>query len=155
MAALTGHPAHPAFVAVPLGAWVASLAFDVASRVVAEPEFLVQGSRWLIAIGVLGALVAAVPGFVDLLGIPVGSPALRTALVHMSLNLTATAGYAVGFVLRGDEPTGAGGSVGTVPLILSIGCLLVVSAGGYLGGELVFKYGVRVRSTPTPPQSKE
>jgi uncharacterized membrane protein len=107
----------------------------------------------LIAIGVLGALAAAVPGFVDLLGIPEGSPALRTALVHMSLNLTATVGYAVGFFLRGDA--GTGGPVDTLPLVLSVISLLLVSAGGYLGGELVFRFGVRVRSTPTPPQSKE
>lgn len=151
---LAGHPAHPALVAVPIGAWIASLTFDVASRVVAEPEFLVEGSRWLIAIGVLGALAAAVPGFIDLLGIPGGSPALRTAVIHMALNLTATAGYTVGFFLRGspEDPTGP---VGIVPLVISIASLLVVGAGGFLGGELVFRHGVRVRSTPTSPHSKE
>jgi uncharacterized membrane protein len=160
---LADHPAHPALVVVPIGAWIASLAFDVASRVVAEPAFLTEGSRWLIAIGVLGALAAAVPGFFDLLGIPQGSPALRTAILHMSLNLTATAGYAVGFFLRGDNTGATAGPVQTLPLLLSVASLLVVSAGGYLGGELVFRFGVRVRDvrdgrvtgTPTPPHSKE
>ena len=58
-----GHPLHPAMVAVPIGAWIASLVFDVGSRVAGDGEFLARGSRWLIALGVLGALAAAVFGF--------------------------------------------------------------------------------------------
>ena len=54
-----GHPFHPMLVTVPIGAWVASLVFDIGSRVVSKPGFLGQGSEWLIAIGVLGALAAA------------------------------------------------------------------------------------------------
>ena len=54
-----GHPWHPILVTVPIGAWVASLVFDVASRVVADPGFLARGSEWLIGIGVIGAVLAA------------------------------------------------------------------------------------------------
>lgn len=53
-----GHPWHPILVTVPIGAWVASLVFDIGSRLVSAGAFLVQGSLWLIAIGVLGALAA-------------------------------------------------------------------------------------------------
>ena len=34
-----GHPLHPILVTVPIGAWVASLVFDVASHLVADPGF--------------------------------------------------------------------------------------------------------------------
>src|SRR2546421_12202451 len=68
-----GHPLHPALVAVPIGAWIASLVFDVASRLVGDPGFLVQGSRWLIGLGVLGAVAAALVGFLDLFAIPTGT----------------------------------------------------------------------------------
>ena len=51
-----GHPLHPLLVTVPIGAWVASLVFDIGSRLVSQPGFLNQGSEWLIAIGLLGAL---------------------------------------------------------------------------------------------------
>ena len=40
---------------VPTGAWTASLVFDIASHFVKSPGFLVQGSLWLLAVGVLGA----------------------------------------------------------------------------------------------------
>src|SRR3954469_1024088 len=79
-----GHPFHPILVTVPIGAWVCSLVFDIASKIVDRPGFLTHGSAWLIAIGVLGALAAASVGFLDLFAIPTGTPAFRTALVHMA-----------------------------------------------------------------------
>src|ERR671927_776910 len=86
-----GHPFHPILVTVPIGAWVSGLVFDVGAQIVDDPAFLARGSVWLIAIGVLGALAAALVGFLDLLAIPSGTTAFRTGLVHMALNLTVTA----------------------------------------------------------------
>jgi len=66
-----GHPLHPIFVTVPIGAWIASLVFDIATKTQsAGYPSLVTASEWLIAIGVVGALLAAVLGFLDLLAIP-------------------------------------------------------------------------------------
>ena len=95
-----GHPLHPLLVTVPIGAWLTSLVFDVASRFAAHPGFLTQGAEWLIGIGVLGALAAATVGFLDLLAIAPGTPAFRTAIWHMSLNLVITGTYAANFAWR-------------------------------------------------------
>src|SRR3954470_11022880 len=86
-----GHPFHPILVTVPIGAWVCGLVFDIASHIVDNPDFLAKGSRWLIAIGVLGALAAASVGLLDFLGIPSGTRAFRVGLLHMTLNLLVTA----------------------------------------------------------------
>jgi uncharacterized membrane protein len=136
-----GHPLHPALVPVPIGAWIASFVFDVASHFVDEPAFLVEGSRWLIGIGVLGAVAAALVGFLDLLAVPSRTRAFRTAIGHMSVNLVVTAAYAVGFAIRGGESTGP---VGAGPLALSAVALVALGGAGFLGGELAFRYGVRV-----------
>ena len=48
-----GHPFHPLLVTVPIGAWTASLVFDIASHVATGPGFLAQGSLWLIVVGVI------------------------------------------------------------------------------------------------------
>src|SRR5205809_272554 len=103
-----GHPIHPILVTVPIGAWTASLIFDIASRIVSNPGFLTQASEWLIGIGVPGALAAAVFGFLDLLAIPPGTRAFRTGLVHMSLNLSVTVAYAVNFLWRQGSYTHLG-----------------------------------------------
>jgi uncharacterized membrane protein len=138
-----GHPFHPILVTVPIGAWVSGLVFDVASRVVDTPGFLAQGSVWLIAIGVIGAVLAAMIGFLDLMAIPTGTPAFRTGLVHMSLNLAVTGAYVGNFFWR-QSTYGEPEPVGVGPLVLSVVALGALAVSGYLGGKLAYRYGVRV-----------
>ncbi|MEU9393009.1 DUF2231 domain-containing protein [Streptomyces sp. NPDC048324] len=143
-----GHPFHPILVTVPIGAWVASLAFDIASHVVGDPGFLTQGSEWLIAVGVIGALLAATVGLLDLFAIPTGTRAFGTGLVHMTLNLLVTVAYVVNFAWRHGTYTD-GGSVGTGPLTLSAVSLAALAVSGFLGGKLAYHYGVRVADEAT------
>jgi uncharacterized membrane protein len=143
-----GHPVHPLLASLPIGAWVTSLVFDIASHIVHQPGFLAQGSQWLIAIGMIGAVVAACAGFLDLLTLTAETRAFRTAVLHMSLMLTATIGYATSFAWRLGSyhhlaPVPAG------PLAVSVLSLVVLSAGGYLGGRLAYRYGVRVADEDT------
>jgi uncharacterized membrane protein len=138
-----GHPFHPILVTVPIGAWVASLVFDIASRFNSNPGFLVEGSRWLIAIGVIGGLVAAVFGTLDLLAIPKHTKAFLTARIHAGLNVAITAAFAVNFFWRGS-PSSSGQEVAGGPLALSVVSLLLLGVSGYLGGKLAYHYGVRV-----------
>jgi uncharacterized membrane protein len=143
-----GHPFHPILVTVPIGAWVASFVFDVGSYLIAEPGFLAEGSVWLIALGVIGAVAAAMVGFLDLLAIPTGTRAFRTGLVHMGLNLAVTLAYVGNFLWRRaaeNQP----GAVAAGPLVLSAVSLLALAAAGYLGGMLAFRYGVRVADEAT------
>jgi uncharacterized membrane protein len=143
-----GHPFHPILVTVPIGAWVTSLVFDIASQVVSRPGFLTQGSEWLVAVGVIGALLAAMVGFLDLFAIPTRTPAFRTALVHMTLNLLVTAAYAVNFMWR-HSTYADGGSVGAGMLVLSAVSLALLGVSGFLGGKLAYRYGVRVADENT------
>lgn len=143
-----GHPFHPILITIPIGSWVASLVFDVASRLVSDPGFMARGSTWLIGLGVLGAVAAALVGTLDLLAIPTRTPAFRLGLVHMALNLGVTAAYAANFVWRqaGADPTAP---VGGGPIALSAVSLAVLTVSGYLGGKLAYRYGVRVADEVT------
>lgn len=142
-----GHPVHPALVAVPVGAWVTSLVFDIASHVVGDPAFLVRGAVWLVAIGIIGALAAASVGFLDLFAIPPGTPAFRLGLVHMSLNLTVVVAYAIDLWWRVSVTTTGGVPLG--PLVLGAAALAVLTVSAYLGGKLAYRYGVRVADETT------
>jgi uncharacterized membrane protein len=143
-----GHPFHPILVTVPIGAWVASLVFDVASRASDDPEAFTRGSYWLIGIGVLGALAAAVFGFLDLAAIPRDTPAFRTGVTHMALNLAVVAAFVVSFVLRSDT-IDDGEQVGMGLIALSVVALAALGASGWLGGKLTYRYGVRVADEQT------
>lgn len=138
-----GHPFHPILVTVPIGAWIASLVFDVVSRFADDAEVFAKGAYWLIAIGIIGALAAAVFGFLDLLTIPKGTVAFRTALTHMALNLSVTAAFVVSFLLRmGRVEEGNAVDVGLI--VLSAVALAVLGVSGWLGGKMTYRYGIRV-----------
>jgi uncharacterized membrane protein len=143
-----GHPFHPILVTVPIGAWVSGLVFDIASRFVATPGFLAQGSVWLIAVGVVGAVLAASVGMLDLLAIPPGTRAFRTGLIHLTLNLVVTGAYVGNFLWR-QADYGRPEPVAVGPLVLSAASLVVLAVSGYLGGKLAYRYGVRVAAETT------
>lgn len=145
-----GHPFHPLLVVVPIGAWVASVVFDLASYWAGEPEVFVKGAFWLIGVGIVGALVAALFGLLDLVAIPRGTKAFTTGLIHMGLNLTVVALFAVGFALRRGELEQA--PVAAAPLVISIVALALLSVSGWLGGKLTYTYGVRVVDEETQAQ---
>ena len=143
-----GHPVHPILVTVPIGAWVASFVFDLISRGDVEHQVFAKGAFWLILVGIVGAVLAALFGLMDLLTIPRGSPAFKTALTHMALNSAVLVLYVVNFVLRRDELTRA---VGTPKryIVLSAVLLAILGVSGYLGGKLSYRYGIRVADEST------
>ena len=142
-----GHPLHPALVTVPIGAWVASLVFDLVSRFSDEPDVFTEGSAWLIAVGLAGALLAACFGLLDLLAVPQGTPAFRTGLLHMALNLTAVALYGASLAVRVGSVDD--GDVTVPGFLLAVVGLALVGASGWLGGRLAYSYGVRVADEVT------
>jgi uncharacterized membrane protein len=139
-----GHPFHPILVTIPIGAWVASLIFDIATRVnTSGSKPLTDASYWLIGIGVLGALLAALFGLMDLVRIPRGTRAFRYGLTHMGLNLAIVGIFIGDFFWRHDSYYESA-RVSSGQLVLSavgIGLLLV---SGWIGGMLAYRFGVRV-----------
>lgn len=138
-----GHPFHPILVTVPIGAWVASFVFDLISHTADESAVFSKGAYWLIGLGILGAVAAAVFGLLDLLTIPRGTTAFKTGLTHLALNSLTLALFAVNFVMRRDD-LDAGDPVRTSLIVLSAVALALLAASGWLGGKLTYKYGVRV-----------
>ena len=142
-----GHPFHPVLVTVPIGAWVASVVFDIVALAAAdEEEIFAEGAYWLIGIGIVGALLAALFGLMDLLAIPRGTPAFRTGLTHMALNLTVVVLFVVNFAVR----AGSGYEEANVTgFVLSLIAIALLGVSGWLGGKLAYRYGVRVADEQT------
>jgi uncharacterized membrane protein len=142
-----GHPFHPVLVTIPIGAWVASAVFDIiALASSAKEEVFAEGAYWLIGMGIVGAVLAAVFGLMDLLAIPRGTKAFRTGLTHMVLNLTVVVLFVIDFAVRagqGHEQASVAG------FILSLIALALLSISGSLGGKLAYHYGVRVATEQT------
>ena len=141
-----GHPFHGILVTIPIGSWVASLIFDIAALATGDDDYS-SGARLLVAIGILGALLAGVVGLIDLSQLEKGTRVRKIGLIHMSLNLVAIALFSTSFALRsGVEDTSIPG------MVVGIAGLTVLAASGFLGGELAYRYGVRVADEETQKQ---
>jgi uncharacterized membrane protein/nitrite reductase/ring-hydroxylating ferredoxin subunit len=145
------HPLHPLLVHFPVGLFTLTLVLDLLSHAFAG-EGLVRAAFYALAAGLIGALLAAVPGFVDFGGIRDDHPAKRIGTIHMMLNLVMVGVYAASLGLRWrhlDVP-----STPTLPLLVSVGGFVILSISGYLGGRLVYEDGIAVgrhrRQTPAP-----
>lgn len=135
-----GHPLHAVLSDVPVGLLGTSLVWDLVGIWRGETVWWAI-SFWVIALGLGAAGAAATAGFVDYTAIAQDDPAQATATRHMLFILGALAPYAISLVLRGGSAPPSGGATSGVLLLEALG-LLLLSAGGWYGGHLVFHHGV-------------
>ena len=132
-ASIAGHPIHPMLVPLPIGMWVLSLACDIIAAFAADPTSWKTVALYAMVGGIIGALLAAIFGLVDLLSLP---PAIRrTALAHMGINLTVVVLFIIDAWLRLS---------GSDPVWLSVVAILLLLVSGWLGGKMVYRLGVAV-----------
>ncbi|HEY2962733.1 MAG TPA: DUF2231 domain-containing protein [Pyrinomonadaceae bacterium] len=149
-ATIAGHPIHPMLISFPIALWTTSFAADVAFYFVRHPTLLVI-SKFLIAAGCLGALAAAIPGIIDWLAIPSGE-VKRVANWHARLNITALIVFVISFLLRIGSYSHLVGHRLTIPFLLSVVGVILVTISGWLGGELTFRHGVGQTRDAKEPQ---
>lgn len=141
-ASVARHPIHPMLVPIPIGLWVFSLICDLIYRFGSGDTVWFTVATYDMIAGIIGALAAAVFGFVDLLSLPAGPK--RTALVHMSINLLIVVLYVVNAWLRITP-----GEYTDTPVILSIIAISLLLVSGWLGGHLVYVHKVAVNTDET------
>ena len=96
----------------------------------------------MIAAGIIGVLLAAVPGLVDWRAIPSGTRAKSIGLWHGGGNVVVVLLFIVSWFLRRPTPDNPGGAAFAFGFI-GVALALVT---GWLGGELVDRLGVGVDS---------
>lgn len=132
------HPIHPMLIPYPFAFLSSAIAFDLAG-LAKDDERLGQTANVLTKAGIVSALAAAVPGFIDYVQrVPDGEPR-KTATLHMVSNLSALACFGAAAYVRGDRarPSNA------VLALEAIGTG-VLSLGGWLGGSLAYHHQIGV-----------
>jgi nitrite reductase/ring-hydroxylating ferredoxin subunit/uncharacterized membrane protein len=125
-----GHPLHPVFTDLPIGAWTTALALDAASN--GDPGMR-RAATFAMGVGLTGALGAAVTGLTD--WSETDGESRRAGLVHGLLNVTATTLFATAFTLRRKDSHAGGMTCAWLGYAIALGA-------AYLGGDLV--YGQRI-----------
>jgi uncharacterized membrane protein len=146
-ASIAKHPIHPMLVTLPIGLWIFSLVSDVIYVMRWGGTVWNDVAYYTMAGGIAGALLAAVPGFVDLLSMKSGK--VKTiGIWHMSINLLVVTLFAVNLWLRYQAAPGTAS-----PIWLSVIGVVLLGVSGWLGGEMVYVHSVAVepqRNTAAP-----
>jgi uncharacterized membrane protein len=147
-ASVAKHPIHPMLVVFPIGLWVFSLVADVIHAFGGAPVWR-DVAFYTMAGGIVGALLAAIPGFVDYLALR-DPRARRLAQIHMVMNLAIVALFVVDLWLRTWM-----GPESRIPLALSVIGVVLLGISGWLGGEMVYVLGVGVDAERPPARGKD
>lgn len=139
---LPGHPLHPPLTDATIGMFVLATGLAIVGKAGAIPDAAGKGC-WLALIGGLAVAVpTAATGFADWVRLQWGSPAWRTATLHLTAMVSAVVLFALAAWLQYDGYRDGG--VTTAGLILSLAGFGALTAGGWLGGTIVFVHGIRV-----------
>ncbi|CAM3169337.1 DUF2231 domain-containing protein [Deinococcus saxicola] len=136
-----GHPIHPILVHLPLGGWMIAGMLDFYPG--RKSEATERAADLALTLGTVGAVATIATGWTDWTG--ARGEARRTGLIHGLLNETAFFLNVGSIVARRKNRRGLG-------KLLSGTALGLALAGGFLGGELVYRHGLGVGRTLDHPQ---
>jgi uncharacterized membrane protein len=137
-AKLLGHPIHQMLIPFPLGLLGGAVIFDIIH--------MIRGGNWslaawyMIGIGIITGLLAAVFGLVDWTAIPSGTRAKAIGLWHAIGNVIVLLLFAASWRIRRDDPA----NPESFAYVLSFAAFAVSGITAWLGGELVDRLGVGV-----------
>ena len=144
-ASIYRHPIHPMLVVFPIGLWIFSFVCDVVALYRPENRvFWNDMAFYTMAGGILGAVIAAVPGFIDYLGLQ--DPRVkRIATTHLVLNLVVVILYVFNLGFRLNQSVETGNSA----VLISAIAIVLLAISGWLGGSMVYVHGVAVERGST------
>jgi uncharacterized membrane protein len=122
----------------PVVFWSCAIAADVVGQFayVSVAADLATGT---LALGCASGLLALIAGVIDFLDVPKESPARDTAVSHLMAMCSAWLIFLVALALHGYPPKTP---VPIAALIASAAGFLVMAYGAWLGGKLVYEFGI-------------
>lgn len=138
-AQIARHPIHPMLVPFPIACFVGALLTDIAYWFTAEVMWA-NFSAWLVTVGVIMGVLAAIAGLIDFIGDPL-IRAQAPAWPHVIGNVIALALAILNMLVHSRD-----GWTSIVPtgLILSALVVLILLFTGWMGGALVYRHRVGV-----------
>src|SRR5215475_9737186 len=134
-----GHPIHPMLIPFPLALWTFSFVADLIYYFGSHDYVWVNVAFYTLLGGIVGAVLAAVPGIIDYLALR-DRKVSSIAAWHARFNITALLVFGASFYLRTTNGSQVVQGSLTIPVLLSFLGVLLIGVSGWLGGELVFKH---------------
>jgi len=139
---LKSHPLHPILVSFPIAFFIGTFIFDGLGLMTNSSSLTLMG-RYLNIAGVIGALIAAIPGVIDyFFTVPPESSARKRATKHGLINVLVLLLFT--FVLFSRQ---AAAQIPIFSFAVEIIGIILLSIAGWLGGTLVHRnqIGIDIR----------
>lgn len=137
-----GHPSHPPLTDVSIGAYTVGTLMLVLGALGVEEEQMAHGGLLAISGGLIVAVPTAITGLLDWLDLEKGTPARTMGTLHLFTMVASTVVFAIAWLVQ--RPGYEHGAVKPGAWIAAVAAELLLAAGGYMGGTLVFVYSHRV-----------
>lgn len=137
--AIQGHPLHPVMIHFPVAALIGLLAADLAYWYTGD-FFWARASLWLAGVGAAGGWLSGIVGLIDLTTV-MRIRRLVTGWCHAMLAVMLLSLASLNWLLRIGDP-----EINILPWGLYVSGIsgVLIAATGFLGGQLVYEYGVGV-----------
>jgi uncharacterized membrane protein len=135
-----GHPVHPMLIVFPAGLFTSTVLMDILYLIFRNPVFATV-AFYMMVIGILGGLLAAIFGFIDWSALPANSRAKSIGLWHGLGNFVIVVLFAASWFLRRGSPNFVPSGFA---MILSFAGIVLALMTLWIGGELVYRLGVAV-----------
>lgn len=142
-ASIGGHPIHPMLISFPIALWVFSLVADLIFLWRGNPVWKDYIAFYALLAGIIGAVAAALFGLIDWLSLT-EKTVVKIANWHARLNVIALVIFIISLYLRTARGAKWVSGSDTIPVLLSVLGVVLISISGWLGGEMVFRHGVAV-----------
>jgi uncharacterized membrane protein len=131
-----GHPIHPILVMFPLGLFATAVVFD-AGNVLGGPALLGEVAYWTIGAAIVGGLLVALAGVVEVMFVRSDITAKRAGVMQGLANFGVLLMFTVILLVRiGSTDRTAGGGL----LVVELLALVAAVIGAWYGGELVNRF---------------
>ena len=147
-----GHPLHPPLTDATIGIYTFATVAAFADVVSLSDHAATHGWWLALLVGLVTTAATAVTGFVDWLTITWGTPLFRTATSHMVAMLSATVFFLIALLVGKDDFDA--GDITTGPFVLTLIGFGLLTLGGWLGGTIVYVYGMRVLNLVDEPAAR-
>ena len=141
-----GKPSHPPLTDASIGAYTVGVAMLVAGKLGLEEHQMAHGALLAISGGLALAAPTAITGLLDWLQLEKGTTRKTVATIHLLTMVSATLVFAGTWLAQ--RPGYNHSRIETLGLVLGLAAEALLAIGGYIGGTLVFAYGVRVVGRP-------
>jgi uncharacterized membrane protein len=146
---LPGHPLHPPLTDATIGTYTFATICAFLDVLGISDETAAHAWALALVVGLVVSAPTALTGLAEWLQIERGTPLRRTATTHLFAMVTATVLFLLTAVIGYSD--GMDGIVASTPFVVTLAGFVVLTAGGWLGGAIVFVHGMRVLNLVDEP----